>query len=154
MEINDFDYGLYNDKWKIEDLGLSQPVNNALSNNKIYGVIPYIAPEIFKESAFSKKSDVYCMGMIMWELTMSDTKSCRVVLYANAQVKKSNTPAKRKCTISSKKKSTRIITIHSDSEDDCNGNNRDDKENILNFNELEYREKDLALKERELALRE
>ena len=32
-------------------------------------MIPYIAPEIFKGSAFSKKSDVYCMGMIMWELT-------------------------------------------------------------------------------------
>src|SRR2546430_13464852 len=27
------------------------------------------SPEIFKGSAFSKESDVYCMGMIMWELT-------------------------------------------------------------------------------------
>jgi serine/threonine protein kinase len=32
-------------------------------------VIPYVAPEVFKGSPFSKKSDVYCMGMIMWELT-------------------------------------------------------------------------------------
>jgi serine/threonine protein kinase len=32
-------------------------------------VIPYIAPEIFKGSSFSKQTDVYCMGMIMWELT-------------------------------------------------------------------------------------
>ncbi|RIA91092.1 kinase-like domain-containing protein, partial [Glomus cerebriforme] len=56
-------------QWKIGDLGLSQPANNTSSNNEIYGVIPYIAPEIFKGSAFSKKSDVYCMGMIMWELT-------------------------------------------------------------------------------------
>ncbi|RIA91096.1 kinase-like domain-containing protein [Glomus cerebriforme] len=56
-------------KWKIGDLGLSQPANNTSSNNEIYGVIPYIAPEIFKGSAFSKESDVYCMGMIMWELT-------------------------------------------------------------------------------------
>ncbi len=31
--------------------------------------MPYVAPEIFKGSLFSKKSDVYCMGMIMWELT-------------------------------------------------------------------------------------
>ncbi|PKB91862.1 kinase-like protein, partial [Rhizophagus irregularis] len=31
--------------------------------------IPYIAPEIFKGSSFSKEADVYCMGMIMWELT-------------------------------------------------------------------------------------
>ncbi|CAB4446060.1 unnamed protein product [Rhizophagus irregularis] len=55
-------------RWLIGDLGLSQPADNT-SNNEIYGVIPYIAPEIFKGSAFSKKSDVYCMGMIMWELT-------------------------------------------------------------------------------------
>ncbi|RIA93799.1 kinase-like domain-containing protein, partial [Glomus cerebriforme] len=55
--------------WKIGDLGLSQPANNTPCNNEIYGVIPYIAPEIFKGSEFSKESDVYCMGMIMWELT-------------------------------------------------------------------------------------
>ncbi|RIA90649.1 kinase-like domain-containing protein [Glomus cerebriforme] len=57
-----------NISWKIGDLGLSQPVNDT-SNNEIYGVIPYIAPEIFKGFAFSKESDVYSMGMIMWELT-------------------------------------------------------------------------------------
>ncbi|POG67862.1 kinase-like domain-containing protein, partial [Rhizophagus irregularis DAOM 181602=DAOM 197198] len=56
--------------WKIGDLGLSQSaVNNKSSNNDIYGVIPYIAPEIFKGSAFSKESDIYSFGMIMWELT-------------------------------------------------------------------------------------
>ncbi|RIA82525.1 hypothetical protein C1645_835218 [Glomus cerebriforme] len=31
--LNGFDYGLYNDKWKIGDLGLSQPANNTSSNN-------------------------------------------------------------------------------------------------------------------------
>ncbi|RGB44221.1 kinase-like domain-containing protein [Rhizophagus diaphanus] len=56
-------------KWQIGDLGLSQPANNTSINNEIYGVIPYIAPEIFRGSAFSKESDVYSMGMIMWELT-------------------------------------------------------------------------------------
>jgi serine/threonine protein kinase len=53
----------------IGDLGLSQPVNNISSNNEIYGVIPYIAPEIFKGVGFSKESDIYSLGMIMWELT-------------------------------------------------------------------------------------
>ena len=43
--------------WSIGDLGLSQPVNSAL-NNEIYGVIPYIAPEIFKGASFSKESDI------------------------------------------------------------------------------------------------
>ncbi|PKB99137.1 kinase-like protein [Rhizophagus irregularis] len=56
-------------RWQIGDLGLSQHVNSAQSNNEIYGVIPYVAPEIFKGSAFSKESDIYCVGMIMWELT-------------------------------------------------------------------------------------
>ncbi|GES81738.1 kinase-like domain-containing protein [Rhizophagus clarus] len=56
-------------QWQIGDLGLSQPINSTSSNNEIYGVIPYIAPEIFKGSVFSKNSDVYCIGMIMWELT-------------------------------------------------------------------------------------
>jgi serine/threonine protein kinase len=56
-------------KWKIGDLGLSQPANSTSLNNNIYGVIPYIAPEIFKGASFSKESDIYSMGMIMWELT-------------------------------------------------------------------------------------
>ncbi|CAB4433026.1 unnamed protein product [Rhizophagus irregularis] len=55
-------------KWVIGDLGLSQPANNS-SNNEIYGVVPYVAPEIFRGGAFSKESDIYSMGMIMWELT-------------------------------------------------------------------------------------
>ncbi|PKC57586.1 kinase-like protein [Rhizophagus irregularis] len=56
-------------QYLIGDLGLSQPANNTLSSNEIYGVIPYIAPEIFGGKTFSKESDVYSMGMIMWELT-------------------------------------------------------------------------------------
>ncbi|GBC36781.2 hypothetical protein GLOIN_2v1789505 [Rhizophagus irregularis DAOM 181602=DAOM 197198] len=56
------------------------------------------------------------------------------------------------------KKTTKVITIHSDSdsEDDCNENTEDNKENIhnnLNFKELEYREKDLALREWEAKVR-
>ncbi|CAB4485391.1 unnamed protein product [Rhizophagus irregularis] len=50
-------------KWKIGDLGLSQSVNNESSNDEIYGVIPYIAPEIFKGSAFSKEADIYCLAI-------------------------------------------------------------------------------------------
>ncbi|GBC10100.1 hypothetical protein RclHR1_09330005 [Rhizophagus clarus] len=58
-----------NYQWKIGDLGLSQAVNDKSSNNEIYGVIPYIAPEVFKGSKFTKESDIYSLGMIMWELT-------------------------------------------------------------------------------------
>ncbi|PKY58207.1 kinase-like protein [Rhizophagus irregularis] len=59
---------LANDKWHIGDLGLSRPAN-ITSNNEMYGVIPYIAPEIFNGKAFSKESDIYSLGMTMWELT-------------------------------------------------------------------------------------
>ncbi|GBC39526.2 kinase-like domain-containing protein [Rhizophagus irregularis DAOM 181602=DAOM 197198] len=48
-------------KWQIGDLGLSQPAKNTSINNEIYGVIPYIAPEIFRGFAFSKESDIYSM---------------------------------------------------------------------------------------------
>ncbi|CAI2166101.1 15812_t:CDS:2, partial [Funneliformis geosporum] len=54
VEQNDYRY-----QWQIGDLGLSQPANNTSLNNEIYGVIPYIAPEIFNGAPFSKKSDVY-----------------------------------------------------------------------------------------------
>ncbi|GBC47877.2 kinase-like domain-containing protein [Rhizophagus irregularis DAOM 181602=DAOM 197198] len=50
-----------NYQWKIGDLGLSHSVDNKSSNNEIYGVIPYIAPEIFKGSAFFKEADVYSL---------------------------------------------------------------------------------------------
>jgi serine/threonine protein kinase len=53
--------------FQIADLGLAQPEN--IPNEEIYGVLPYIAPEIFKGCKFSKSSDVYSMGMIIWEIT-------------------------------------------------------------------------------------
>ncbi|POG74446.1 kinase-like domain-containing protein [Rhizophagus irregularis DAOM 181602=DAOM 197198] len=60
---------LSDQSWLPGDFGLSQPANSTSPNNEIYGVIPYIAPEIFKGAAFSQKSDFYSFGMIMWELT-------------------------------------------------------------------------------------
>ncbi|CAB4429316.1 unnamed protein product [Rhizophagus irregularis] len=46
------------DQYLIGDLGLSQPANDIPHDSKI-----------FKGVKFSKSSDIYCMGMIMWELT-------------------------------------------------------------------------------------
>ncbi|RIB18765.1 kinase-like domain-containing protein [Gigaspora rosea] len=55
----------------IADLGFSQPANDELesSDPKIYGVMPYIAPEVFNKKDYSFSSDIYSLGMIMWELT-------------------------------------------------------------------------------------
>ncbi|CAI2186082.1 2717_t:CDS:2, partial [Funneliformis geosporum] len=36
--------------------------------NTILGIISYIAPEIFIDKKYTKASDIYSFGMIMWEL--------------------------------------------------------------------------------------
>ena len=52
----------------ITDLGLCGPVDDK-SSNKIYGITSYIAPEILrKKSKNTKESDVYSIGMLMWEI--------------------------------------------------------------------------------------
>ncbi len=51
----------------ISDFGLSEPTNN--QNNKIYGILPYIAPEILSGEPFSLASDIYSFGIIMAELS-------------------------------------------------------------------------------------
>ena len=51
----------------ITDLGLCGPVDDELSG-KIYGIIPYIAPEVLQGSKNTKQSDIYSIGMLMWEI--------------------------------------------------------------------------------------
>src|SRR6266542_3163761 len=55
---------------QIGDLGLCQQVVDKKDNlNKIFGVIPYLAPEVLTKKPYTKESDIYSFGMIMWELT-------------------------------------------------------------------------------------
>ncbi len=58
---NDFDI-------VISDLGISK---SSLDNNdgKIYGILPYMAPEILQGIEYTIASDIYGFGMIMWEFT-------------------------------------------------------------------------------------
>src|SRR5207302_2508942 len=51
----------------ITDLGLCGPVDEKLSS-KIYGIISYIAPEVLRGKKNTKESDVYSIGMLMWEI--------------------------------------------------------------------------------------
>src|SRR2546423_3499722 len=54
----------------IGDLGLCQQVVDKKDNpNKIFGVIPYLAPEVLSKKPYTKESDIYSFGMIMWEFT-------------------------------------------------------------------------------------
>src|SRR6266511_2146956 len=51
----------------ITDLGLCGPVDEE-SSGKIYGIVSYIAPEVLQGKTHTKESDVYSIGMLMWEL--------------------------------------------------------------------------------------
>jgi serine/threonine protein kinase len=55
----------------ISDLGLCKPINNlhCKSTNEIYGVLPFMAPEILRNKPYTLKSDIYSFSMIMWEFT-------------------------------------------------------------------------------------
>ncbi|POG63155.1 kinase-like domain-containing protein, partial [Rhizophagus irregularis DAOM 181602=DAOM 197198] len=50
------------------DFGLCQPVKSSLKYN-IYGVLPFMAPEVLRGKPFTQASDIYSFSMIMWEFT-------------------------------------------------------------------------------------
>ncbi|GBB94402.1 hypothetical protein RclHR1_02350001, partial [Rhizophagus clarus] len=52
----------------ISDLGLCQSVEFFKKNN-IYGVIPFMAPEVLRGKPYTPASDIYSFSMIMWEFT-------------------------------------------------------------------------------------
>ncbi|RGB38912.1 kinase-like domain-containing protein, partial [Rhizophagus diaphanus] len=55
------------------DFGLCTPVDLEIASDKIQGVLPYIAPEVLKKKPYTKKSEVYSLSMIMWELTSNES---------------------------------------------------------------------------------
>ncbi|KAG9303190.1 hypothetical protein G9A89_003531 [Geosiphon pyriformis] len=66
---------LKNDYINIGDLGLCQPVNHeetttgkATKKKNIYGVIPYIPPEVLRGEKFTTAGDIYSYAMLLWEL--------------------------------------------------------------------------------------
>jgi serine/threonine protein kinase len=56
-----------NDYWYISDLGFCGPVNKPLGT--VYGNLPYIAPEVIISKEYSYASDIYSIGMLMWEIS-------------------------------------------------------------------------------------
>ncbi|GES80042.1 kinase-like domain-containing protein [Rhizophagus clarus] len=53
----------------ISDLGLCRPVTSSLEENEIFGVVPFMAPEILRGDPYTPASDIYSFSMIMWEFT-------------------------------------------------------------------------------------
>jgi serine/threonine protein kinase len=54
----------------ISDLGMCQPVNNKDQSTEkgVYGVIPYMAPEVLRGCEYTKAADIYSFGIVMNEL--------------------------------------------------------------------------------------
>ncbi|GET02564.1 kinase-like domain-containing protein [Rhizophagus clarus] len=55
-------------KTAITDMGLCKPADDIAQKNNRYGILPYIAPEILLEQAYTKASDIYSFGIIMYEI--------------------------------------------------------------------------------------
>jgi len=50
------------------------PDHSVINTRKgTYGVLPYIAPEVLQGKEYTKSSDIYSLGIIMWELSNSAT---------------------------------------------------------------------------------
>ena len=52
---------------RIADLGLCRPANEE-DQGKIYGVLPYVAPEVVREEKYTQATDVYSFGIVAYEL--------------------------------------------------------------------------------------
>src|SRR6185437_2285906 len=49
----------------IADFGLSLPVNYTKEEGIIFGVLPYVAPEVLQGQLYTQKADIYSHGIIM-----------------------------------------------------------------------------------------
>ncbi|GET52482.1 kinase-like domain-containing protein [Rhizophagus irregularis DAOM 181602=DAOM 197198] len=59
----------YNEIYII-DLGLCKPIQHSDDKiDSVYGIIPYMAPEILRNNPYTPASDIYSFSMIMWEFT-------------------------------------------------------------------------------------
>ncbi|CAI2192628.1 6707_t:CDS:1, partial [Funneliformis geosporum] len=57
--------------YSISDLGLSKPIEYyqlPFKKHNIYGILPFIAPEILNEQPYTLASDIYSFSIIMWEI--------------------------------------------------------------------------------------
>ncbi|POG63167.1 kinase-like domain-containing protein [Rhizophagus irregularis DAOM 181602=DAOM 197198] len=55
----------------ITDLGLCRPANVKSSQNEckeLYGVLPYVAPEVLRGKGYTQESDIYGFGIVAYEV--------------------------------------------------------------------------------------
>ena len=58
------------DVTSITDLGLCKPANEKSEKSEkcIYGVLPYVAPEVLRGKEYTQASDIYGLGIIAYEV--------------------------------------------------------------------------------------
>jgi serine/threonine protein kinase len=56
------------DGFTISDMGLGHPTDE-IPFTKIYGVLPFVAPEVIRGERYTPSADIYSFGIIMWMLS-------------------------------------------------------------------------------------
>jgi len=54
----------------ISDLGLCKPTNET-NEEKVFGVLPYVAPEVLRSQPYTQASDIYSFGIMAYEMLSS-----------------------------------------------------------------------------------
>ena len=55
---------------KLADFGLSKRIEKAFkSQSRLFGIISYIDPKKFNTYSLNEKSDVYSVGVLLWEIS-------------------------------------------------------------------------------------
>ena len=63
---------VHQDSIKLVDFGLSKRIDEATNSQlKLLGMVPYIDPKILIDNnlTFNEKSDVYSIGVLLWEIS-------------------------------------------------------------------------------------
>ena len=60
-------YSKYFKLWYVSDFGFCGPTDKPLGS--IYGNPPYVAPEVLAGGKYTYASDIYSIGMLMWEIS-------------------------------------------------------------------------------------
>lgn len=66
------------------DLGLCRKIDE-IDNEKVYGVLPYIAPEVLRGSEHTQASDIYSFGIVAYELFSGSSPYDERTDYRNLQ---------------------------------------------------------------------
>ncbi|RIB19965.1 kinase-like domain-containing protein [Gigaspora rosea] len=71
----DFNASEHRVKCIITDLGLSKPANYIRENKQVFGILPYIAPEVLLGQNYTPKSDIYAFGIVICEVVSGKNPS-------------------------------------------------------------------------------